>query len=87
MPIHSPKTREQRLFLENVRRARLAGIATKTCDAVEVALLTGLNYCNFGHAIEILTDEYLSRCQDYLMDKAYNTLVDGDLIKWVGRPK
>jgi hypothetical protein len=84
--IHRAKTREAEYFLTNVQRAAAAGVITETSQSVRSALLTGLSYCNFGHAVASLTDDYLVYCQDHLADAAIDQ-GKYEAIKWVGFEK
>jgi hypothetical protein len=83
MTIHRAKTREQENFLTNVERAKRAGITTSTSQSVYHALLGGLSYCNFGHAVASLTDNYLADLQDYLADEAIDQ-GKYEAIRWIG---
>jgi len=82
MAIHK-LTRNQEQFVTNVERAQFAGVTTKTSQAVRIALLSGLNYCNFDSGIASLTDEYLAGCMEYLYDKAVEANQQNN-IKWLG---
>ncbi len=83
MTVHSPKTREQRLFLENVERAQHVGITTSTSKSVYHAILCGLSYVAFNGIPCTLTDDYLVLLQDMLADEAVEQ-GKYDAIKWVG---
>jgi hypothetical protein len=80
---HKPKSKEQEYFLTNVQRAEAAGVTTKTSQSVRKALFAGISYCNFGHDVADLTDEYLVFLQDILADKAMDC-GKFDKIKWIG---
>jgi hypothetical protein len=79
------KTTEQEHFFRNVERAQHAGVTTKTSQSVRLALFAGLSYCNFGHCVVDLTDEYLVDCQDRLAEAAMDQ-GKYDSIKWASFP-
>jgi hypothetical protein len=83
MTIHRAKTREQENFLKNVERAQQAGVTTKTSQSVRNALLGGLTYCNLGHTVVGLSDDYLVEIQDYLAEKAMDK-GEYESIRWIG---
>lgn len=87
MAIHNPKTKVQRQFLINTERAQAAGVVYGTANEVYHALLGSLTYCNFGHSMECLTDEYLNFLIDELWNRAFEQLGDCSVIKWVGKEK